>query len=188
MDDAALEGIERWLTVARAREAAEARVRERWLRQQTEDEAHMGDLLLDLAEAELDVIAACASGARHVGRIEAVGEDFVAVRAAGRRLVLVAFGALAFVRATGPRSASGRATGRDDGGTGRQIGVTMADVLAHAVADRPRVQVTTVDATVVGELRAVGVDVVTLHVDGDPPGVVYARLASVSEVSLLDSG
>ncbi len=37
MDD--LEGLERWAADARAREAADARVRERWLRAQAEEEA-----------------------------------------------------------------------------------------------------------------------------------------------------
>ncbi|MCA1656527.1 MAG: hypothetical protein LC713_02260, partial [Actinobacteria bacterium] len=70
----------------------------------------------------------------------------------------------------------------------RTVGVAMADVIGHAVERRPRVQVFAGSAQLGGELRALGADVVTLHTDGDPPGLLYVRLASVSEFSFLDSG
>ncbi|MDQ4132111.1 MAG: hypothetical protein M3179_02655 [Actinomycetota bacterium] len=183
------EGLDRWLADARAREAAEARVRERWLRQQAEEEGAFDAVLFDLAERQADVVVVSEAGNRHVGRIEAVGDDFVAVRTTGRRLVLVALHAVAQVRA--PRTAAAATTRREDGAApeaGRRVSVTLADVLARAAGERPRLQVRTAGATLTGHLRAVGVDVVTVTADGDPPAVVYARVASLSEVSLLDSG
>ena len=42
-------------------------------------------------------------------------------------------------------------------------------------------------ASVVGELRAMGSDVLTVRADGDA-GAVYVGLASLSEVSFLASG
>lgn len=196
--DGHLEGIDRWLADARAREAADARSRERWLRRQSEEEAGLAGLLLDLAEREDQIVAVCASGRSHAGRITAVGADFVGVRAPGGRTTLVVLHSLATVRraarggddgrrgrATAPSAPSSRRAGdRVD----RRLAVTLLDVLGHAVGDRPRVRLRALDATVVGELRAVGADVITIHADGEVTGMVYARLASVSEVSLLDSG
>jgi len=66
------------------------------------------------------------------------------------------------------------------------LGVRLADVLAQAAGQRPRISVQTGTVSAVGDLRAVGSDVLTLHTDGT--GVVYVRLASVSEVSFLASG
>ena len=66
--------------------------------------------------------------------------------------------------------------------------MTLIEVLAQAVATRPRVAVVLGDVTVVGELRAVGTDVLTVRTDGEPGGMSYVTLASVSEVSLFDSG
>jgi hypothetical protein len=66
--------------------------------------------------------------------------------------------------------------------------VTLGEVLAQAVAGRPRVTVVLGAVTVVGELRAVGADVLTIRNDGEPGGLSYVTLASVSEVSLFDSG
>jgi hypothetical protein len=78
-------------------------------------------------------------------------------------------------------------TGRDDRAS-RSVTVGLADVLAHAAANYPRVQVHTGTAAVVGELRTVGADVISVHTDGDPPATAYLSLASVSDVSFLDSG
>ena len=66
--------------------------------------------------------------------------------------------------------------------------MTLAEVLAQAVANRPRVAVVLGEVTVVGELRAVGTDVLSVRTDGEPAGLSYVTLASVSEVSLFDSG
>jgi hypothetical protein len=69
-----------------------------------------------------------------------------------------------------------------------EAGVALLEVLAQAVADRPRLTVHAGAATLTGDLRAVGVDVVVLEVPGQPPGYAYARLASIYEISFLDSG
>ncbi|MGI9023711.1 MAG: hypothetical protein ACR2HV_10890, partial [Acidimicrobiales bacterium] len=70
----------------------------------------------------------------------------------------------------------------------RRVTVTMADVIGHAVESRPRVQVFATSAGLSGELVALGTDVLTVQTDGNPPGLTYVRLASVSELSFLDSG
>jgi len=187
--------VERWAAEARVRDAVDARQRERWLRRQAEDEADFASLLLDLAERRVAVIATTTGGRHHVGRIEAVGADFVAV-VAGGRLTLVSLAAVAAVRVADAvegrrhrdhRRSEPAADARPESGA-RAIGVVMSDVIGHAVERRPRVQVFAGAAQLGGELRAVGVDVVTLDTDGDPPGLLYVRLASVSEFSFLDSG
>jgi hypothetical protein len=179
-----LDDLERWAAGARAQEAAEARVRERWLRQAAEEEASFAGLLVDLAEDGRPVSITTVTGRRHHGPIAAVGSDFVAVDGPENRLVLVHLAAVAEVRpGTGKRSqpaTGGRGAGAD--------GVTMAEVLAQAVATRPRVAAVLGSVTVVGELRSVGTDVLTVRTDGEPPGLSYVTLASVSEVSLFDSG
>ena len=180
---AELADVERWAAEVRARDAADARVRERWLRRSAEEEAELAGVLLDLAERGVTAVITTSSGRRHPGRVAAVGSDFVAMRTGGDRTTLVALGALASVRVDGVGGTTGGpAVGR------RSVTVSMADVLAHAVGRRPRVQAHCDAATVAGELRSVGADVVTLLTDGDPSGQAYVSLASVSEISLLDSG
>ncbi len=183
-----LDDLERWAAGARAQEAAEARVRERWLRQAAEDEASFAGLLVDLAEDGRPVSVTTVGGRRHHGPIVAVGADFVAVAGPENRLVLLRLAAVAEVRpGTGKRRAQAAAAAAT--GSGRQSrDVAMAEVLAQAAATRPRVAVVLGAVTVVGELRAVGTDVLTVRTDGEPGGLSYVTLASVSEVSLFDSG
>ena len=182
---AELADVERWAAEVRARDAVDARVRERWLRRSAEDEAEFEGVLLDLAEGAVTAVITTSSGRRHPGRVVAVGTDFVAVRTDGDRTTIVALGAVASVRVSGLRAAS---RSGPQGGEGRSVNVAMADLLAHAAGRRPRVQVHCGEATVTGELRSVGTDVVSIQADGDPPGQAYVSLASVSEISLLDSG
>lgn len=178
-----LDDLERWAAGARAQEAAEARIRERWLRQAAEEEASFAGLLVDLAEEGRPVSVTTTGGRRHLGPIVAVGTDFVAVGGAKGRLVLVATGAIAEVRpAPGGRRRAAATSDREG------LGVSLAEVLAQAAATRPRVALTLGEVTVVGELRAVGADVLTVRTDGEPAGLSYVTLASVSEVSLFDSG
>ncbi len=178
-----LDDLERWAAGARAQEAAEERVRERWLRQAAEEEASFAGLLVDLAEDGRPVSVTTTAGRRHHGSMMAVGTDFVAIAGPDGRLVLVSIGAIAEVRpAAGARHPAAATTDR------QPLGVTLAEVLAQAVATRPRVAVVAGEVTVVGHLRAVGTDVLTVRTDGEPPGQSYVTLASVSEVSLFDSG
>ncbi len=191
---AELADVERWAAEARARDAADARARERWLRRSAEEEAEFAGVLLDLAERDVIAVITTSSGRRHPGRVAALGADFVAVRTDWNRTTLVALGAVASVQVNGLGPAT---AGRDrqpqlrsgtQPGEGRSVAVSMADVLAHAAGRRPRVHVHCDAATLAGELRSVGTDVVTLRTDGDPSGQAYVSLASVSEISLLDSG
>jgi len=134
------------------------------------------------------------------GRLVAVGADFLALRCPPGRTTLVVLAAVAWVRpapeADGPgrRRARGiAAIGPDDddgesGAEGLPSGAALADVLAQAVAERPRVAVWAGGASLSGELRAAGMDLVVLEAAGAPPALAYVRLASLYEISFLDSG
>ena len=185
-----IEDLERWAADARAREAAEARVRERWLRSQAEEGTTLAGLLLALAERREPVVVATVAGGRHRGVLIAVGVDFVAVQAPAGTTTLVALAAVADVRVVdagrrpiAPATVDGHARGE-----GRlAFGVRLVDVLGQAAGQRPRVAVQAGAASVVGDLRSVGDDVLTLRTDG-AAGLVYVSLPSVSDVSFLASG
>lgn len=183
-----LEDLERWAADARARAAADARVRERWLRAQAEEEASLAGALLACAEREETVVLTGVDGHRHRGIVAGVGVDFCAVIAPGGTTSLVALDALAQVRPVDPTGRRRAAAAGHGHGHGRaSLGVRLADVLAQAAGQRPRISLHAGTASVVGELQAVGSDVATVRTDGDG-GVVYVRLASVSDVSFLASG
>ena len=173
--------LERWAADARAREAADARVRERWLRAQAEEEASLAGVLLALAERRETVVTTTSAGRRHRGVVTGVGVDFAVLQAVGGVTTLVTLAGLADVRVVeGTRVTTG-----DDGGRGA-LGVGLTDVLAQAAGQRPRVAVQAGSASLVGDLRAVGSDVLTLRTDAG--AMVYVGLGSVSEVSFLASG
>ena len=59
-----VEDLERWAADARARDAADSRVKERWLRAQAEEDATIAGVLLAMAERrEMVVVATAAGGA-----------------------------------------------------------------------------------------------------------------------------
>jgi hypothetical protein len=175
-----LADLNRWAAEQRVDEASAARARERSLRQQAAEGATLTGLLVDLAEQHASVSLRTVAGTVHRGQVLAVGVDFVAMATREGALTLVALPAVASLRAPDARvtrAETDRAPGPLD----------LGEVLAGAAAERPRVRVVTGDEQVVGELRAAGLDVLTIRTDGHPPAAVYVALPSVSEVSLLDS-
>jgi len=204
----AFDDLERWAAKARAREAVEARVRERWLRTQAEEGARLAHVLAGFVEQRSSVVVTTTAGRQLAGHLTSVGQDFVAVESAAGVSTLVALTALAWVRsavgeprrrepAIGPDPSwfddDGAGTGAAGGGpgepgTGDARGASLADVLAQAVAHRPRVAVQSESTSITGALRSVGVDVVVVQTAGEPPGLAYVRLRSIYEISFLDSG
>lgn len=197
-DPAELDGLERWAAEARAREAADARARERWLRTQAEEDARLRQVLQGLAERGTTVTAATAAGRHLTGRLLRVGDDFVLLEGPGGRKNVIALAALAWcrtVRAGGrrPEPAVGPDPDPEPGGhtaadTAGDAAAALVDVLAQAAERRPQLLVHAAGAAVSGELRAVGVDLLVLMTADDPPALVYVRLPSVSDISFLDSG
>lgn len=203
-DEVALGDLVGWAAEARAREAAESRVRERWLRTQAEEGARFGQVLAGFAERRAAVIVTTVAGRQVAGQLTAVGEDFVAVESPGAVSTLVALHAVGWVRAAHGEwrhrepavgvepSQLDEAGVQGDGSRGAPAGggrgAALVEMLAHAVAFRPRVSVQTERAALTGALRSVGVDVVVVQLDGEPPALAYLRLPSIYEISFLDSG
>jgi hypothetical protein len=171
--------LERWLADARVEGAAGARTRERWLQTAAEADATFSGVLLDLAERGSDLALSTVGGRRHHGRIEVIGVDFFALRLATGSELLVAMRGVSAVR-TAPLA---------DPAVGERIHPTdlcLADVLVELAADRTRVLLVPADGaeSVAGELRSVGLDVVTVRTDGEPAASAYVPLRSIAEVAL----
>ena len=174
-----LQRLSQWVSAASADAAADARARQRWLRQAADEDATFAGVLLDLAERRTPVVVAGRTGRRHRGTLAAVGADFVVVRVDDGADALLAFTGIASVRPEPGAAAPA-------GDRAPSIEVTLAEALAVVAEDRPRVLlVTTVDDDgVAGELRAVGRDVVTLRLDGADRATAYVPIASIAELRL----
>ena len=158
--------------------AAEARIREHWLRRQAEEEGELAGVLADLADRGVSVRLHLRGGGPFAGTVRAVGADLVAVAADGSRgsVAVVALAAVCSVR-TGPGA---RAVTGDRAATSS---LRLAEVLVGLAAEREPVRVMTTDGeTVVGVARSVGQDVVTLHTGSGAPATVYVPLAAVAAV------
>lgn len=171
--------LDRWVADARADDAAAQRARERWLRSVAEQEATFTGVLLDLAERSAGIAVTTTAGRRLVGAVEAIGADFVALRVAAGRQVLVALAAISVIR-TAP---SVEDTVGDRVVTAE---LTLAEALAGLAADGARVLVVSPAGaeSVAGTLRSVGQDVVVLRTDAEPAASAYVPLAAISEVVL----
>jgi hypothetical protein len=172
--------LEAWLAGLRVDEAAQARSRAAWLQRQAEEEATFVGVLVDLAERERAVILETTAGRRQQGTLRVIGEDFCGLRTGQRTDVLVRYGAVLAVR-----PAPGEA-----GPVGDRLiapSILFADAMAALADAGARVQVVSQGgAPTAGELRSVGVDVAVLRLDDRSH--VYVRLASVGEVSVVESG
>jgi hypothetical protein len=183
-----LDDLDAWVAEAKADEAAAARVRERWLTQQTGEQARFALVLSDAAARGLALRVRTAATS-HAGRLIAVGHDFVELRTTRGATVLVASSAIAIVETSAGMALGGGREPDDDADEGAVASEWLTDRLADAAPDRPLVEVrVTGGERVVGELRAAGVDVVTVRTDATPPSECYVPLPSVSEVTFLASG
>jgi hypothetical protein len=179
----------RWTADERAGEAARSRTRERWLRQQAVEAARLAGVALDLAERRAAVIVRTSAGRTHRGRLAAVGSDFWMLATDAGHPCLISVAAVGSLRVA---AGAGRPSWDPDlvGDRDDVVDMTMGDALAIVAADRPRVALgVRGDAEVLtGELRAVGIDVLTLRSAGQPPSTAYVPLSSVTECSIFASG
>lgn len=170
--------LTRWLANSRADAAAASRARERWLRQQAEEEALFAGTLLDLAERNQPVVIQVAAGRRHRGRVRAVAGDFLALRTEEGVDVLLSYEGIVAVRANGTEAPLA-------GDRARALDMTLIEAVAALAAERPRVLVVTRDgAGLSGELRAVGRDVLALRLDGEDRATSYVPVRAVAEVTI----
>lgn len=166
------------LDEVRAGDAGAARMRERWLRRQAEEGATLGGTLLDLAERRAAVSLRTQSGRTSHGAVVAVGTDFAVLRGEDGRDTCVRLRAIATVR---PQAGERYVTASGDRAS--PLDLLLIEVLAGLAPDRPRVALVTDGGELVaGELRAVGVDVVTLRLDGDRATPCYVAATAIDEV------
>jgi hypothetical protein len=168
--------LERWIAEGAVDEAARARARRGWLREQAAASTTFVAVLADLADRGRPVLVHSSTGTRHRGRIAALGADFVALATDHGALVLLSHHAITTVRSEpgDPPMRSMRAP---------ELGLTLAQVLSDLGEDRPRVAIATNGSTqLAGELVSVGLDVVTVRLDGDARATVYVPLGAVCEV------
>lgn len=169
--------LERWIAQGRVDEAARGRSRRGSLRAQAAASTTFVAVLSDLADRGRPALLQCATGARHRGRITALGADFVALSTDHGALVLVTHRAITAVRSEpgDPAMRSMRVP---------EPGLSIAEVLSELAEDRPRVSIATDGSPpVTGELVSVGVDVVTVRLDGETRAMVYVPLDAVCEVT-----
>lgn len=171
------DGFIRFLDEVKADEAARARSRERWLWQQTTEEARFTGTLVDLFERETPVNVRTTTGRVHHGTITAVGLDFCVLRTTtgvDRYLALDGLGWIRPVERAGPSATGDRPAPLDLG---------LAELFGHLVEGRPRmlVFVRGDPEPIAGQLRAVGVDVLTLRADGTQRGVCFVPTAAIVE-------
>ncbi|HEX2038162.1 MAG TPA: hypothetical protein VHF47_00355 [Acidimicrobiales bacterium] len=172
-----MDETDRLLADLAAWDAARARQDEAWLRRQAEEEARFTGVALDLAEQADTVTVLSTTGRRHHGRIVAVAEDFLAMRTAGSAPVLLPYTAVAAVRPSpgGTTTGSSRAP---------LLGMRFVHALAGMAAERPRIAVVVHGGeSTSGELQSVGVDVLTLRLEGAV--VVHMRVDAIAEVTVF---
>ena len=167
---------------ARSQEGRASRRRQRILRTLAEESATLRGTLLDLGEGATEVVLRTIDGQAQRGVIRLVADDF---------LILKGDTGDTWVATSGIDSVRPSIDERHGAATGDRPAVDMVlgDALGRVAPDRPSVAVRTSGGeSVVGELRAVGSDVVTLELDGPGRPVCYVSLASVLTVVFLRSG
>lgn len=179
--DRFVNALDRLIGDAVAEAAASERAKTRVLRQVAEEEATFGGVALELAERGDPVVARTLTGRMHRGAIIAVGRDFIVVRDAFRAVALLPLAAVTSLRpqpAVPPADASGARAAPLD--------LTVALVLSRLAGERPRVAVMALgdEQPLGGELRAVGVDVLTIKLEGESGFLAHFRIAGLAEVLL----
>ncbi len=148
-----------WVADSRAEQAAAARSRERWLRQQAEEAATWLGTLVDLAERGAPVRLELTSGTFASGTLVGIGRDMCLVAADNRRpATLVALAHVLAAKAT-PSAPPVAAGDRRP-----VLGLDLAGALGTLAAERETVRLgLTNRGEVVGQLLGAGSDVLTLR-------------------------
>jgi hypothetical protein len=169
--------LARWSAEARADDAAAARARERWLRQQATEAATMAGVLVDTAERGTAVTIHVDSDRTHRGALTTVGHDVVALTSERSAAVFVAIGAITAVAVD---ERSGEPTGTRQPVSDLHLG----DVFAELAAGRAPVVVNVRGGAMwSGSVTAAGVDVVTIRPHaGDRVAAVHLQIAAVVDV------
>ncbi|MGY9072916.1 MAG: hypothetical protein ACKVHU_08225 [Acidimicrobiales bacterium] len=168
--------LDQWLVDVRADDARISRQRERWLAQQTAENATLVGALVDLTESNEPVVVETLAGRRINGLLRAVGLDFCAI-VEHNRWVLIPLGAVTSVRST---TAKQRGVNSD---RPAPLDSTLTEALVDLLEERARLAVSVVAGEhLAGVLHNVGQDLVTLRLDGEGDRRAHVPLAAVSSI------
>lgn len=169
------EELQAFLDGVRANDAAHARVRQRWLRQQAAEEATLGDMLRAVVGQPRSVILRLANARVHRGWLRAVGDDHCCLQTPDRQVVYVAQSAITTVRFQKQPLADDRSQPpvRDS--------ARLVDALSWLVESRPHVVVGLRGHSepLRGQLEAVGQDLVLIRA-GD---ATYVPLVAITDIA-----
>jgi len=181
--------LTRLISSVRADDARGSRLRERTLRAAASADATMVGVLVDLAEGRGQLAIRMTSGRLLRGTVELVGLDAVALRTSAGSLSLLRLDAIVWIRRV-PGSPAGEAVTEPAGARPAARQATFVALAAGLAAERPQVALAVPgeEGLLTGELRSVGVDVVTVRLDGAPPVTAYFFASQVSELTVFASG
>jgi hypothetical protein len=175
------DGFDAWVGELRVDSAIRARSRAGWLQRQSDEEATLLGVLVELGQRGRPVLIDVCTGRRHRATIESVGSDYLAVRTATDARHLVAVAAVVSVR---PLPGEAPVGGEQPSGPRGALADAMASLLGTGivVALWPRT-----GEPLRGAVVSAGPDVIGLDLDAGG-GVAYVALASLAEVSVAESG
>ena len=168
-----------WIATGRVDEAARARSRQRWLERQAEEEATLGGVLVDLAERGRPTLVSTVGGRAFRGSVRAVGSDFAVVHDDRSGDVVIPFRSMSSVRPVPGEDAAG-------GDRPFTVELVLSEMLAELAAEQPGTVVVAGRDEFRGQLRSVGIDVLSVAVEGPRRDVVHVCLAAVDHLVILN--
>ncbi|HVM00808.1 MAG TPA: hypothetical protein VM324_16075 [Egibacteraceae bacterium] len=168
---------------ARGDADAETRIRQRHLRHIDTESATVAGLLRDLLETGTGLTLHTTAGRSHQGSLHGLSSDCCVLRTAARTDIYLPLHAVTAVR---PHPGVAHS---DAAGDRRAPGdLRFAELLALLAEHRPQVVVVPAGhgQPLLGELRAVGTDVLTLRVEAATRAVVYVPVRAVTELAVAD--
>lgn len=193
MDDL-LDAFQGWASSARVKAAAQARARERHLREQLGASATWTGLLVDLAERTTPVTLYVAGGKRS-GRLVGVSTDFLVLDQPSGRPALVALRAVAALWSDGAPPPNGGSTDpataprgperAPSGDRGPSLQLSLGAALDTLAQEHAPVAITVEGGPdLVGALLVVGEDVLTLRPASPARRLVHVPLVAVAVCEL----
>ena len=175
-----LPALEHWVAEGQVEEAARARARQHWLERQAADGGSLAGVLHDLAEGRATTSVTTSGGRTAVGTVGTVGRDFAVIRDPDKGDSFIPFERVASLRsAPGDSLPIGDRT--DPGGQ------PLTEALRELALFRPEVRVEIVGDQLRGTLAAVGVDLLTLILDGPRRERVHLHLRALERLLVLRS-
>jgi len=177
--------ILRGIADARVDDAAATRARTHWLTQQATQSATLVGAFVDLSEQRTPIRVRLRDRSEIAGTVVAVGADVVVLLTASGTALLAPAHVTTVGTEGGHASApQGRTVAPHTAGSR-----TMIELLHDLAANRAQVRIRTIDGgDHAGELRAAGVDVLTIGVGSRSTHNVLLHLTAVTSVVILDPG